>query len=457
VTTSPVIEQLLIDIELSGLEFHSLAISQAGHKVFEGHWFPYQPEHKHMLFSLSKSFTSIACMFAVQEGLLDLDEKVVDIFRDKLSVAPSGFAEQMQIRHLLAMATGHAEKPQIFEFLEDYTQEFFREPIQHEPGTYFLYNTLATYMAGVVLHIKTGQDLVDYLNPRLFEPLGIDGSDWMLCPKGLRVAGFGLKVVPSAILTFGQFLLQKGQWEGKQLLHPDLVELATQKHVSNGDDPFNDWNQGYGFQFWRCQHGAYRGDGAYGQFMVIHPELQLVVAVTSAINDLQAVLNLIWKHLVLPQPILQKHQAPTLEISRPTGIPEAIEGRWSAEFNGDNVLSLLAMTLNSQGGSWSLTLACSGTEHLFNGTLDHWTEPAPQMLGALDFDPVYNAIPTLSSNYAAWTAPNRFEIKFAFVECPFSPTITVDLGEDEVILTYCGMFRWFGETNHSPIIGKLNG
>jgi CubicO group peptidase (beta-lactamase class C family) len=144
----------------------------------------------------------------------------------------------------------------------------------------------------------TGQTVLDYLKPRLFEPLGIENPEWLTCPQGNTVGGFGLKVCTEDIAKFGQLYLQKGQWNGKQLIPASWVEMATAKQVSNGSDPSRDWDQGYGFQFWRCRHGAYRGDGAFGQFCVVLPEQDAVVAITADARDIQAELNIVWEKLL---------------------------------------------------------------------------------------------------------------------------------------------------------------
>jgi CubicO group peptidase (beta-lactamase class C family) len=136
------------------------------------------------------------------------------------------------------------------------------------------------------------------LRPRLFEPLGIENAEWSTSPQGISAGGWGLFIRTEDIAKFGQLLLQKGQWNGKQIIPASWVEQATSKQVSNGSDPTKDWDQGYGFQFWRCRHGAYRGDGAFGQFCVVLPEQDAVVAITADTKDMQAELNIVWDKLL---------------------------------------------------------------------------------------------------------------------------------------------------------------
>ena len=168
----------------------------------------------------------------------------------------------------------------------------------YKPGTHFLYNTPATYMLSAIVQKATGQTVLDYLRPRLFEPLGIEDPTWEASPQGVTLGGYGLSVRTEDIARFGQLYLQKGKWQGKQLVPAAWVEAATARQISNGSSPKSDWDQGYGYQFWRCRHGAYRGDGAFGQFCIVLPEQDAVVAITSGTRDMPSVMNLVWDRLI---------------------------------------------------------------------------------------------------------------------------------------------------------------
>jgi CubicO group peptidase (beta-lactamase class C family) len=184
--------------------------------------------------------------------------------------------------------------PVVFAGDERLTRAFLALPVAHKPGTHFLYNTPATYMLSAILQKATGTDLMDYLRPRLFEPLGIRNPSWEKSRDGITLGGYGLKVTTEDIARFGQLYLRKGQWRGKPLVPAAWVAVATARQTSNGSSPTSDWEQGYGYQFWRCRHGAYRGDGAFGQFCIVMPEQDTVVAITSGTRDLQGVLDLVW-------------------------------------------------------------------------------------------------------------------------------------------------------------------
>src|SRR5437660_3191760 len=153
-------------------------------------------------------------------------------------------------------------------------------------------------MQSAIVQKVTGQTVLDYLRPRLFEPLGIADPTWGTSPQGITLGGYGLSIRTEDIAKFGQLYLQHGKWNDRQLIPAAWVEAATSRQTSNGSNPNSDWDQGYGYQFWRARHGAYRGDGAFGQFCIVMPEQDAVVAITSGVRDMQAVLNLVWEQLL---------------------------------------------------------------------------------------------------------------------------------------------------------------
>ena len=283
----------------SGLEWHSFMLLRHGHVVAEGWWKPFDAAFKHTLYSLSKSFTSTAIGFLVQEGKIRVNDSVISFFKNDTPQYPSDNLKAMTIKHLLTMNTGHDVDTlaPMRESKEAWTKTFLAQDVKHEPSTHYLYNTGATYMLGAIVHKVTGQKLEDYLAPRLFQPLDITGYDWETSPQGLNTAGYGLRVKTEDIAKFGQFYLQKGKWNGKQLLSEAWINEATSKQTTSqaGD---NDWSQGYGYQFWRCKPGFYRGDGAYGQFCMVMPEQDAVLVMTCESFNLQKTMNVAYETLL---------------------------------------------------------------------------------------------------------------------------------------------------------------
>ncbi len=280
---------------------HSIMLLRHGTIVAEAWWAPFQPDDPHQLYSLSKSFTSTAVGMAIEEGKLTLDDLVISFFPDDLPKEASRRLSSMRVRDLLTMSTGHDAKDLrefTFDTDDDLVKQFLALPVQHEPGTHFLYNTPATFMCSAIVQKVTGQKIIDYLRPRLFEPLGIENPTWKESAQGVCVGGFGLNVTTEDIGRFGQLLLQHGEWDGRQLISADWISWATGRQVSNGSNPNSDWNQGYGFQFWRCRHNAYRGDGAFGQFCIVMPEQDAVLAVTSGTSNMGQIMQHAWDHLL---------------------------------------------------------------------------------------------------------------------------------------------------------------
>jgi len=282
---------------------HSFMLTRHGKVACEAWWKPFAPEYAHMLHSLSKSFTSTAFGFAVQEGLVSPDDLVMKFFPECLPAEPCENMKKMRIRHLLTMTTGHAVEPPVIVAgkCEDWVKQFMQSYIPDEPGSNFLYNTAATYMVSAIVQKVTGQTVCDYLKPRLFDPLGFGEYWWDTCPKGINTGGFGFNVTTEDLAKFGIFLLNRGSFDGKQLLNPEWIDMATSYHSLNEGNPNPDWHSGYGFQFWMCSYpDTYRGDGAYGQLCVVCRKLDVAFSCTARVDNMQQELDAIYKYLFEP-------------------------------------------------------------------------------------------------------------------------------------------------------------
>jgi CubicO group peptidase (beta-lactamase class C family) len=279
------------------IAMHSFMLVRHGQVVAECWWKPEAADKPHVLHSLSKSFTSTAVGLAIADGKLSIDDPVLKFFPDQAPAEPSDKLKAMRVRDLLTMTSGHEVEVK-FSTNTPWVQAFLAHPVPFKPGTHFQYNSPGSHMLSAIITKVTGQTVLEYLKPRLFEPLGIENPEWGSSPQGNSFGGWGLKICTEDIAKFGQLYLQKGKWHGKQLVPQTWVEQATSKQVSNGSDPTKDWDQGYGFQFWRCRHGAFRGDGANGQFCVVLPDLDAVIAITADTRDMQAELNVVWDHLL---------------------------------------------------------------------------------------------------------------------------------------------------------------
>ena len=282
------------------IELHSLMVVRHGQVVAEGWWAPHTPERTRLLYSLSKSFTSTALGFALEEGRFGLDDTVVSHFPELDADITDPRSRAVTLRHLASMASGH-DRDMMEEAVTHDPQEpvrgFLGVPPDAEPGTLFAYSQPCTYTLAAVIQRTAGMRLTEYLRPRLFDPLGIGEVGWLSWPPGREQGFSGLFARTEDVAKLGQLYLRHGRWGEDQLLPEHYVELATSKRVDTPNQDNVDWRQGYGFQFWMARHG-YRGDGAFGQFCVVLPEHDAVVATTAGTEAMQAVLDNLWQHLL---------------------------------------------------------------------------------------------------------------------------------------------------------------
>lgn len=422
--------------------FNSFILLRHGHMVASAWWPPYAPDLPHMLFSLSKSFTSTAIGLAVAEGRLTVDDPVLRFFPDDAPAEVSQNLAAMRVRHLLSMSTGHdvdATGPATEDPDGNWARGFLAQPVTHEPGTYFVYNSAATYMLSAIIQKLTGMTLLDYLTPRLFEPLGIEGATWQSCPRGVNAGGWGLAIKTQDIACFGQLYLDQGRWQGRQIVPAAWVAEATAKHANNDNDPKRplDWKQGYGYQFWRCRHNAYRGDGAFGQYCVVMPDQGAVLAITSGVPDMQAVLNLAWKHLL---PAMQ--DAPLRENSKAhKALQKRLAGLAICPPQGEATSPLAAQVSGktyrfnkNKQGIRSLTCAFSRKGAVL--TLDTDQGEDRIELGHGDWKPGTALFdhgetrPVMAGG--AWTAPDTYTAQLCFHTTPFIATTTLRFEGDTV-------------------------
>ena len=305
----------------SSEELHSIMVLQHG-KVLEEKLFV--PDTAHILNSVSKTFTATAVGFAIKEGLLSLDDKVVDLFPESLPEKVSDTLARVTIRHLLTMNCGHGKDPtgSVRNGDGDWVKAFLSWPIEYEPGTCYCYNSLGTYMLSAAVQKVTGQKVVDYLEPRLWQPLGIEKPYWQESPAGINTGGWGLYLKTEDLARMGLCLLSGGKFRGKQVIPADWVKEMSAAQVPSvnagvnermvkeiQDDPSHpfhayftpsesDWMQGYGYQMWRCRHDAFRADGANGQYILVLPDQDAVIVTTAAIANMRQELNLIWDHIL---------------------------------------------------------------------------------------------------------------------------------------------------------------
>ena len=280
---------------------HSFMVVRHGHVIAEAWWKPEAADKLHVLASLTKSFNSTAVGMAIADGKLNLDDPVLKFFPEAAPAEVSDNLKSMKVRDLLTMSCGHDSEPKAVGGAPS-VKQFLAAPVVYKPGTHFQYNSMGSYTLAAIVTKVTGQTSFDYLKPRLFEPLGIDNVEWASSPEGYSMGGGGLRAHTEDIAKLGLLYLQKGKWNGRQLIPEKWVEQATSMQVPNDQESHSkigvDWQQGYGFQFWRCTHNSFRGDGAGGQLCVVIPEKDAVIAITAETGNFQGEMNAIWNQLL---------------------------------------------------------------------------------------------------------------------------------------------------------------
>lgn len=429
-------------------DIHSFMLLRHGHVVAEGWWSPYAYEHPHMVFSLSKSFTSTAVGLALNEKHFLIDDTVLSFFPEDAPHEISEFLKQMQVRHLLSMSTGQAVDTwshMVGRADGNWIKGFLDVPVLYTPGTHFVYNTGATYMLSAIVQKCTGMKLIDYLEQQLFEPIGIKNATWDESPQGITTGGIGLNIKTEDIARLGQFYLQKGAWQDKQLLPEAWVDEATTSQISNNDGVQADWAQGYGYQFWRCRHNAYRGDGVFGQYCIVMPEQDAVLAITGGMDvfDMQQPLNLVWD-MLLPEMHDGSLSDDTVAYTHLTNKLNSlsllpVEGAASSPIASQvsertytvdaNELTIQTIALSFTETTCDITLKTADNQETIVCGYGTWQRSQTTL-----FNQLLLLDHALVATSGAWTNQDTFTIIFRLYETPFYYTMVCYFADDEMLI-----------------------
>lgn len=448
---------------------NSFMLLRHGQVIAEAWWSPYDRETPHILYSLSKSFTSTAVGLAVADGKLSLDDQVIKFFPEDVPAEPSPNLRAMRIRDLLRMSSGNQSEAPLRSDKENnsWTKTFLAHPVPFKPGTHFLYNSPATYMLSAIVQKVTGMTVLDYLRPRLFDPLGFKNPTWVTSPQGISAGAFGLSARTEEIARFGQLYLQKGMWNGQQLVPATWVEQATSMQTSNGSAPTSDWDQGYGYQFWRSRHNSFRGDGAFGQYCMVIPELDAVVAITSGVRDMQKVMNLVWDKLLpsmksgkLPENSAAKRRLESrmaaLSVKFPAGelkSPhlEKVSGKWFEVAANDRRIS--AISFDFGPSSTNLTIRTASGEIRTPIGVNNWIRSSGTFANGLDHFLSVPENPIVAAS-GAWTSADTFTVKVVLPQTPFYSTLAFKFDGDRVVIDSEDNVA-FGPTKLTQLVGQV--
>ncbi|MDR1540411.1 MAG: beta-lactamase family protein [Clostridiales bacterium] len=395
---------------------------QNGKVIAEEYRKPYESGDRVWVYSVSKSFASTAVGIAIDEGLLALDDSVLSFFPESAPLTPPKNLRAMRVRDLLCMSTGHAEDttlPILMSPDGDWIKMFLSLPVEYEPNTHFLYNTGASFMLSAILQKAAGEKLLDYLAPRLFAPLGFDDVEWDENPQGINTGGWGISLRLEDLAKLGQLYLDKGLYNGRRILSQQWVETATsfQSDNSKTDNQAPDWISGYGFQFWLCQHGAFRADGAGGQFCIVMPRQNAVLAIMSETMQMQAILDAVWGELL---PRLGNMALPA---------ENDISGR--TYYMDDNELGI--HQIHFSFGKEMIKLSFSGANSCcLEAGRGCWLASETAMpLGFRAIIPMFSQAsqPKRISAWSCWLDPNTLEINWVYLDTPH---------RDKLICTFTG-------------------
>ena len=450
------IEAFLDALEsLPGVEAHSLMILRHGSVIAAGWWWPYTRDQLQLLYSVSKSFTATAVGLAVEDGLLGLDDLVISHFPELETEISDPRVRSIRVRHIAAMASGHLEDtwPRVLASDSEHpVRGFLRLRPERDPGSIFRYNQSATYTLAAIVQRVTGESVTDYLRNRVLDPIGAGPVVWWEHPEGQDLGFSGLHAATDVVARLGQLYLNNGSWRGRQILSSSWVGQASNSQIeTETDDPAAetgiDSQLGYGYQFWRSRHG-YRADGAFGQFCLVLPEYDAVIAMTGQSTETQLILDAVWnvllpafKNELIPlapgddQRLEERLTHLALATSRSHLSPPIDAELWQ-----DVVFQPLVDSCREQPGIVSLT--ASPAARGWELTLREWdwslemrlTKDWSQCYSAGEIQPVFCS--------GGWSTPTLLVISLIFIESPHRLEITCNLDDR------CLSARWITPPLH---------
>lgn len=430
----------LDDMAAAGLELNSFMLHRAGGVAAEGWWWPYRPGLPHMLHSATKSFTGTGIGIALAEGLVALDDPVLKFFPGRVR-DPSPNLQAMTVESLLSQTCGHAFgvsgsawRP----LRTSWVDAFFRIPVAYPPGIHFAYSSATSYMLSAILTQVTGTSLDDYLRPRLFEPMGMQGVRWDVGPENINPGGNGLSATSADFLKLGLVHLAGGDWRGRQLIPKSWTQAVTTAKRSPD----------YSYQWWVAPNGlGYFAAGKFGQFCFVFPDLDMVLTLTAGLADIAETRTLAhalaFKHA--PRMGARTAARPGSEAAlgrrvrslralphfspQTSPLAERISGRPFACAPNDDGAQAVRLSFAGDRCQFELTDA-RGVHVVVNGLRD-WLEGETTLTGGYlhhEYEPGRMRV----AAGGRWAAPNRFDMTWQFVESGFRDTASLTFDGDTV-------------------------
>lgn len=476
---SEAINRLLDKLESGFTEPHGLMIMRYGKVCAEGWWSPYAPGIRHGLQSHTKTYAATAVGIAYTDGLLELEDRIVDLFPDEIPSDPSANLLQMTVHDVLSMGCGMDKMPAP---TENWMRDFLATPVNHVPGTRYMYNSIASTFLGAIVKKVTGQNLHEYLTKRLFDKIGIDADNirWIHMPDGMEIGGGGMFATTEDNLRLMKLYADGGVWEGERILAEEFVRRATTKQIDSATEEKNNPDAkdnfvGYGYQIWMCRpEGVYRADGAMGQFTIVIPDKELIISITENASNAhwaQETLDVMWEFSnelpdvqVLPDNEEAKSLAKRMDrlaLPHPKrypsrGIPKQISGIQYTVEQGEVVIDY-PISRYMSGSQDAMPIEAFRFDFEADECVLHFKreEEWSQITIALDGTRMRNRIisgsspVTIALANGGWLSENSFQLTIRWVETCFEQKFDFTFENKEVILNTRGL-SFFGPSE--PII-----
>lgn len=459
------IEWLLDQLESGFTEPHGLMIMRHGKICAEGWWNPYAPGIRHGLQSHSKTYAATAIGIAYTEGIVKLDERIIDIFPEYAPEQPSENLKRLTVHDVLCMGCGMDEMPMA---TEHWIRDFLHTPVNHTPGTTYMYNSVGSSILSAIIVKKTGMSMHEYLKPRLYDKIGIfsDNHRWMKMPDGCEVGGGGLFATTEDNLRLMKLYADGGVWEGERILDDEYVKRATTLQNESATEAKNnplakDNFVGYGYQIWMCRpNGVYRADGAMGQFTIVVPDKDMIIAITenaSGAHWAQTTLDVMWEFLER----IEKHPAkaentekseclknrmgrlalPNPKYAPYSPIAENIEGRQWRVLAGDFYMEDVGVAQHMSGCEMPQPIDVFCFHFTSDEIVMDWEnrEEKERLVIATDGSRRHNTLPgRLISQVllsGAWISENKLEVKARYIETCKEETLLFTFEEKKLKIT----------------------
>jgi len=464
------IDAFLNKVEEKGFELHSFMLCKGSNVIAEAWWSPYRADRRHMLHSLTKSVGVMGVGIAIGQGCFDLDTPVISFFPDELPSQVSPNLEMMTLRHLLTMTTGHATGISGGEWRTirtSWVAEFFKEPIVEKPGSRFIYSSASSYMLSAIVQKTTGRTLRDYVNECVFRQLSIDNFEWDSSPEGITSGGNGLSLTTEAIAKIGVLHLQRGEWRGRQVLPKQWVDAATSPHLKDvwmgafdgrrmqaggeeSADAGGERHRGYGYQWWIGPDGAYYAYGIFGQYCVVLPRENAVIAFTAAIPAPESrLLELVWSDLApalagrearpdAPDAASLTKRLASLAFAPPpyraSNLQQRISGgMYLFEPNAEEAVSC---SFNFTDDACQFVLTDARGTHAVKAGLGFWIEAQTTMTGNKlhhQYQPSHLEVAASGT----WLSADVFEMTWIYPETAFRDSVRCTFAVDRISLDRC--------------------